>query len=63
MSYLPNQMLSFTWNAPPEFAEVRNHQHKAWVVVNFNVINEEQTEVELNHLGWLDGEEWDKVYE
>lgn len=62
ISYLPKKMLSFTWNAPPEHPEIRNHNHKTWVVLNFNSISGKQTEVELNHLGWLDGEKWDEVY-
>lgn len=62
ISYLPKKMLSFTWNAPPEHPEIRNHNHKTWVVINFNSISGKQTEVELNHLGWLDGEKWDEVY-
>ena len=62
ISYLPKKMVSFTWNAPPEHPEIRNHDHKTWVVLNFSSISEKQTEVELNHLGWLDGEKWDEVY-
>lgn len=33
LSYLPNKMLSFTWNAPPKYDEVRNHIYKTWVVI------------------------------
>lgn len=63
ISFLPNQMLSFTWNSPPNFAEVRNHEHSTWVVVNFNAIDSTKTEVTLTHLGWIDGKEWDEVFE
>lgn len=63
ISYLPEKMLSFTWNAPPHFEFVRNHEHKTWVVVNFDRINENQTKVSLHHLGWLKGGEWDEVYD
>lgn len=62
ISFLPKKMLSFTWNAPPEHPEIRNHNHKTWVVLNFNSISETKTNIELNHLGWLDGEKWDDVY-
>lgn len=62
LSYLPEKMLSFSWNAPPEIPEVRNHEHKAWVVLDFNPISENQTELTLQHLGFLDGEEWDKTF-
>lgn len=62
ISYMPKKMLSFTWNAPPEYPEIRNHNHKTWIVLNFNSISGKQTLIELNHLGWLDGEKWDEVY-
>jgi len=62
LSYLPKEMLSFTWNAPPEFPAIRNHEHKTWVVVNFESVDDSQTEVTIQHLGCLDGNEWDQVY-
>ncbi|MEE9449170.1 MAG: SRPBCC domain-containing protein [Ignavibacteriaceae bacterium] len=62
ISYVPKEMLSFTWNAPPEYPEIRNHEHSTWVVVNFKPIDGNQSEITINHLGWLTGEEWDKVY-
>ena len=62
ISYVPKEMLSFNWNAPPEYPEVRNHEHRTWVVINFKVISENQTEITLKHLGWVNGEEWEKVY-
>ena len=63
ISYLPNKMLSFTWNAPPQYEMVRNHEHKTWVVTEFKSVDKNKTEVKLSHLGWLDGEEWDTVYD
>ncbi|HAQ62186.1 TPA: hypothetical protein DCR49_09380 [Candidatus Delongbacteria bacterium] len=63
LSFLPEKMLSFSWSAPPQFPDIRNHEHKTWVVVNFRIMPNTSTEVEINHLGWLDGEEWDKVYD
>ena len=62
LSYLPKQMLSFTWNAPPSIPEVRNHIHKTWVVVQFVELKDQHTEVNLNHLGWLDGQAWDEAF-
>jgi uncharacterized protein YndB with AHSA1/START domain len=62
LSYLPKTMISFTWNAPPQFPEIRNHEHKTWVVVELNALDESSTEVNLSHLGWLEGEAWDAVY-
>jgi uncharacterized protein YndB with AHSA1/START domain len=62
LSFLPNKMLSFTWNAPPQFSDIRNHNHKTWVVLDFEAVSENKTLVKLNHLGWLDGKNWDTVY-
>jgi len=62
ISYVPKEMMSFTWNAPPEYPEIRNHKHKTWVVVSFKPVDKNNTEVTLKHLGWLTGKEWDKVY-
>jgi len=63
ISFLPQTMLSFTWNAPPEYPKIRNHQHKTWVVVNFKQIDEGHTEIKISHLGWKQGKEWEEVYQ
>lgn len=63
ISFIPERMLSFTWSAPPQYPEIRNHEHKTWVVVNFRIMPDSRTEVELVHLGWPEGEDWDKVYD
>ena len=62
LSFIPQQMLSFTWNAPPTIPEVRDHKHKTWVVVTLKEVDDQITEVTLDHLGWLDGEKWDEAY-
>jgi uncharacterized protein YndB with AHSA1/START domain len=61
LSFLPIEMLSFDWNAPPQYPSVRRSQH-TWVVVQFYPIKPNQTRVRLTHIGWKEGEEWDKVY-
>ena len=63
ISYLPEKMLSFSWNAPPNFSEVRNHEHKTWVVILFHPIEKEITKIEINHYGWLDDENFNKVFD
>jgi uncharacterized protein YndB with AHSA1/START domain/predicted enzyme related to lactoylglutathione lyase len=62
LSYLPNEMLSFSWNVPPEFEALRQAKEKNWVVVTFKTIGESQTEVALTHLGWQDTAEWQAVH-
>jgi len=63
LSYIPEKMLSFSWNASPEYMEIRNHEHQTWVVINFEPVGEKTTRVDLKHLGWLNGEQWDLAYE
>ncbi len=62
LSFIKDEFLSFTWNAPPSLPEVRNHTYKTWVVVNFNRISDKQTLVKLTHLGWPSGSSWDEAY-
>ncbi|MCB9838670.1 MAG: SRPBCC domain-containing protein [Phycisphaeraceae bacterium] len=50
VSYIPGKMLSFTWNAPPRFPNVRILH--TWVVVEFTLISDDQTQVTLSHCGW-----------
>jgi len=65
LSFLPMEMLSFEWNAPPQFAEVRRQQMRkhTWVVLQFYPLAKDQTRVRLTHLGWREGDEWEKVFQ
>ena len=69
LSYVPMEILSFSWGAPPKFTHARKHH--TWVVVRFEDLGSNKTKVRLTHLGW-DGmktahpahaDEWDQVYE
>lgn len=55
----PESMLSFTWNAPPEFPFVR--EQKTHVVLRLKAIEENRTLVTLSHDGWGESEEWQLV--
>ena len=55
----PEQMLSFTWNAPPSLPEAR--KQRTAVIVRFAPVDG-GTRVTLTHVGWGDGGEWDKAY-
>lgn len=57
----PEKMLSFTWNAPPHLATVRNQ--RTWVMVHFEKIGQSRTRVKLTHGGFGEGGEWDKSFE
>jgi len=65
LSFLPLEMLSFEWSAPPEFPMVRKEQMRkhTWVVLQFYKLGNNRTKVRLTHLGWRKGEEWEKVFQ
>jgi len=63
LSYLPERMLSFSWNAPPNHKVIRENPYKTWVVVEFKAINKNQTEVLLTHTGWPVGDDWAAVFD
>src|SRR3984893_5001978 len=59
LSYAPEEMISFQWNAPPEYPEVRNGG--TWVVVQMRSEGIDRTHVTVTHLGWKEGAEWDRA--
>ena len=61
LSYLPDQMLSFDWSAPPQYPDIRTE--RTWVVVELTAGPLNTTRVELSHLGWGEGDEWDQVFQ
>jgi uncharacterized protein YndB with AHSA1/START domain len=54
------QMLSFTWDAPPQFPEIR--KQRTVVVVRLEKLGEKKTKVSLNQMGWGSTADWDTVY-
>lgn len=61
LAFIPRRLLAFSWNAPPEFPNVRK-EYASWIVVEFDSVDVKHTRVRVAHLGWKDGEEWDGVY-
>jgi uncharacterized protein YndB with AHSA1/START domain len=59
LSFVPEKMLSFTWNAPPTQPAMRNQ--RTFVVLSFTEQGS-QTTVELRHAGWGVGKDWDTAY-
>jgi uncharacterized protein YndB with AHSA1/START domain len=60
LSYAPEEMISFQWNAPTEYPEVRNGG--TWVVVQMRREGTDRTHVTVTHYGWKEGLEWDRAY-
>lgn len=53
-------MLSFTWNAPPYYPEIR--QQRTLVIVRLRAEDAAHTQVSLAHVGWGEGDKWDAVF-
>jgi hypothetical protein len=62
LAFVPARFLSFTWNAPPEFPSIRR-QGTGWVVLAFSPRPKDRTCVELWHLGWGTGRDWDLAFD
>ncbi len=62
LSFIPYEMFSFSWNAPPQFPDIRNGGVHTYVVINFEKITLQETKVRLRHLGWQEGGDWDEVF-
>jgi uncharacterized protein YndB with AHSA1/START domain len=54
----PEQLLSFTWNAPPHLAQAR--AQRTVVILRF-AAEGETTRLTLSHLGWGSTGEWPKA--
>ncbi len=61
LSFLPMEMLSFEWNAPPQFGERR--YIKTRVVVQFDEFEPGKVRVALSQLGWGEPEQWQEIYD
>jgi uncharacterized protein YndB with AHSA1/START domain/uncharacterized protein YciI len=66
LSYTPKRMISFTWNAPPSFAAVRDGPHKTIVVIELLPAGASRTLVRLTHHAWPAAADstpqWDDVF-
>ena len=56
LGYVPGEMISFTWNAPPHLPL---RSENTWVVITFTPTENDNTRVRLVHTGFLDGSDWD----
>lgn len=57
LSWLPERMLSITWNAPPKYPGVRNGSRHTFVVITLDAMDPATTRVRLTHDGWPEAEE------
>jgi len=50
LSLIPNEMFSYTWNAPPKLPFARTK--RSWVVITFQELSPGTTRVRVRHLGF-----------
>lgn len=61
LSYLPTELLAFSWNAPPAFPAERDLHTVVFIWLSVEAAD--LTRVRLVHTGWRDGARWSEVYE
>ncbi len=61
LSFIPDRMISFSWNAPPDQPDSR--AQRTWVVVEFTPVADGGTHVRLTHLGWGQAAHWQETKE
>ncbi|MBZ0172615.1 MAG: SRPBCC domain-containing protein [Phycisphaerales bacterium] len=60
LAYIPDRMIAFSWNAPPEQPESR--AKRTWVVMEFGERSNGWTHIRLTHLGFGNEAHWDQTY-
>ncbi len=60
LSYLPHKMLSFEWNAPPDFGELRFI--KTQIILQFEQLDADSVKINLTHFGWGKSKEWKELH-
>jgi uncharacterized protein YndB with AHSA1/START domain len=62
-SFVPMKMLSFTWNAPPQFPTIREPELHTIVYLHFQELGPKKTAVRFSQQGWGEGDEWNQVFQ
>ncbi|MDF1543868.1 MAG: SRPBCC domain-containing protein [bacterium] len=60
LSYAPQRMLSFSWNAPPTIPKLRKLGPCTWVVLEFEALDPNKTAIRFRQFGIKVGKEWDE---
>ena len=58
MAYKEPEFFAFTWNAPPELAEIR--EHMSHVRIRFTALDEQRTRLDFKEDGFATGGQWDE---
>jgi len=63
LSFIENEMLSFTWNAPPSLPSIRKSNKYTFVVITFKQLKDNTCLLQLEHAGWIyQGEDWQSTW-
>lgn len=60
MAIEPMKMISFTWDAPSDWMEIR--KQRTLVVLRFSAVAKNKTQVTLTQTGWGTSPEWNEVH-
>lgn len=63
LTYVPYELLAFTWNAPPKIPTLREAQARTQVVLRFRAKGPEETHVVLTQHGFGESPVWQEYYE
>ena len=63
LAVLPEQVLVFSWNFPPDVPTLRANGAMTQVIVRFDSETPERTRVHLDVVGWQEGADWERGYE
>ncbi|MUK89819.1 SRPBCC domain-containing protein [Ornithinibacillus sp. L9] len=59
---LHEKELQFTWKGPDQFTNIMNQENELTIVhVNFHKIDQETTNVTINHSGFKEGNDWQEA--
>jgi uncharacterized protein YndB with AHSA1/START domain/uncharacterized protein YciI len=61
LAFVPEELLCFEWNAPPQFPELR--RKRTQVIIRFSDEGTDKTRLELTQVGWGSGPKWNEVYD
>jgi uncharacterized protein YndB with AHSA1/START domain/uncharacterized protein YciI len=62
LGYTENEMISFTWNAPPAVKALRDSGAKTTVTITFKPAGWNKTHVSFAQYGFGEGEDWQAYY-
>jgi uncharacterized protein YndB with AHSA1/START domain len=60
LSYIPNRMLSFSWNSP--VTQPRTRLERTWMVIEIEPAGDAHTRVRATQLGFGSGPHWDETH-